>query len=233
MTEYRLGGMQEQYNQSLANGLGNLQLAAAYAAAPRVGGCTIHSLLHASAATHERPFQIWGYDVINFQMDEDLHPRFVSTPVSEAFNLLWRIAQGDVLQSSSSNPLLFTVATRDGRALRLLVINRAARPESEKDVRPNTWSWSDSAEALAKESEKGDTFAATITLPPDVQVKGDVRVFSLGESNKLSDRSVDPGTLNVHEVKVKATTVKNAIQGRQLRCIVTPHSATLFEMTVN
>jgi hypothetical protein len=231
MTEFRLGGMQEQYNQSLANGLGNLQLAAAYAAAPRVGGCTIHSLLHASAATHERPFQIWGYDVINFQMDEDLHPRFVSTPVSEAFNLLWRIAQGDVLRSSSSNPLLFTVATRDAHALRLLVINRAAKPESEKDVRPNTWSWGDSAEALAKESEKGDTFAATISLPAEFHVSGDVQALSLGESNKLSDRSVDPGTLNVHEVKVKATLLKDAIHGQQLRYTFPPHSATVLELS--
>ncbi len=229
MTEFRLGGMQEQYNQSLANGLGNLQLAAAYAAAPRVGGCTIHSLLHASAVTHQRPFQIWGYDVINFQMDEDLHPRFVSTPVSEAYNLLWQIAQGDVLRSTSSNPLLFTVATRDAKSLRLLVINRAARPESEKDVRPNTWTWGDSADSLAKESEQGDAFDVTITLPGEFQASNQVQVMSLGEKEKLSDRSVDPGTLNVHEVKVHTRTVSGMVKGNRATYQFPPHCATLLE----
>jgi hypothetical protein len=58
-----------------------------------------------------------------------------------------------------------------------------------------------------------------------------VQVFSLGESNKLSDRSVDPGTLNVHEVRVKVTTLKDTIHGQQLRYTFPPHSATVLEFS--
>jgi hypothetical protein len=191
---------------------------------------TIHSLLHASAVTHKNPFGIWGYDVINFQMDEDLHPRFVSTPVSEGFNLLWKLARGNVLRSKADNPLLFTVAARDGHTLRLLVINRAARPASPTDVEPNSWGWGDAAKALASASEKGDSFDATISLPPDVKAIGSVRVFTLGAGEKLYDRSVDPGTLNVHEIKIKSSTLSPGVISHEIHCTLAPHSATLLEI---
>lgn len=228
VTEYRLGGMWEPHNQALANGLGNLQLTAGWAAAPRVAGSTIHSLLHASAVTAKRPFGTWGYDVINYQMDNNLQPRFVSTPVAEAFNLIWRLARGDVLATQTSDPLLFCVATRERDALRLLVINRAAKPENPADITAGNWGGKETAADLAHASEKGDEFHAKIGFPADFTASS-YRVFTLGEREKLSDRSVEAGGYAVHEIKVRSSEIQKMTPGQSFECPLAAHSATLIE----
>jgi hypothetical protein len=220
ITEYRLGGMHELYNQSLANGIGNLHFTASLLAAPRVGGTTIHSLMHASAVTRgnpdtagqPRPFGIWGYDIINYQMDNDLQPRFVSTPVAEAFNLLWKLAQGDVLQSSSSTPQLFSVATTQDKVLRLLVINESVRTDSDGP-------------------ESGETFQATIALPTGISTSKNISISTLGARQPLAMRSVDPNTFNVHEAKVKHDTLITKPAANEFEYAIPPHAAVLFEIT--
>jgi len=231
-TEWRLPAMQERYNKALANGIGHLHLLAGFVGAPRVGGACIHSLLHGSRVTRgkkgvkPRSFNIWGYNIVHYQADDDLRPRFVSTPTSEGFNLIWKLACGDVLEVKSSSDLLFPVATREGRKVRLLVINKAARPLRPEDVLPNKWGWKGAAIQLSKDSEKGDRFRVTITLPGEFKTGPYVNVYTLGESELLSDYSADPGTYDVHEIKMKSARI--AFSGK-LKYTFAPHSAVLFE----
>jgi hypothetical protein len=109
----------------------------------------------------------------------------------------------------------------------VLAINRAAKPQAANDVLPNTWLGG--AEELAKASAAGDSFHATIKLPADFAANPIVHVYSLGESETLGTRSVDPGTFTVHEVKVKSKSL-NASEEHQFEYTFAPHSAVLFEL---
>ena len=234
ITEYKNGGMHEMYNKALANGIGNTLLLASFVAAPRVGGATHHSIIHGSHVTRgsknrrPRPFNVWGYNVIHYQADDDLEPRFVSTPAAEGFNLIWKLARGDVLATKSSTKFLYAVATRDTDTLRLLVVNRAAKPEYPNDVSPNKWGWGAATE-LAKASEKGDRFHATIVLPKNFLPAPRTKIHALGESERLADYSADPHTYNVHEIKVKSAVA--AVTGPKFQYTFAPHSVVLFEFT--
>ncbi|MFA5865763.1 MAG: hypothetical protein WC975_13905 [Phycisphaerae bacterium] len=237
LTEYRLGGIYEPYNKAMANAIGTLRVLAGFVGAPRVDGACIHSLLHGSHVTRKDqslgkiPFQAAGYNVIYYLADDDLAPRFVGSPVAEGFNLIWKLAQGNVLESKSSNRMLFSVATRQGSTLRLLVINKAAKPEKASDVLPNTWGWETSAKALAAASQSGDQIHTVISLPAGFPPQSTVKIYMLGETERLADFSVENGTFDrVHEIKVKSKI--HPVQGNKVHYTFAPHSAVLFEFVL-
>jgi hypothetical protein len=112
----------------------------------------------------------------------------------------------------------------------VLIVNRAAHPEDPAEANAKNWSGS-AGETLARASEKADRFDATIRLPEELDVTSAAKVWTLGEAERLSDRSVDPNTFNVHEIKVRRKPPL-ALAAHELRYTLSPHSAVLFEVAV-
>lgn len=234
-TEYRLGGIFEPYSKALANAIGTLRLLGGFVAAPGVGGACFHSLLHGGHVGKEdseigkQPAGMAGYYLIYYLADRDAPRKFVGTPVAESFNLIWKLAQGDVLQTNCANDMIFAVATKDDKKLRLLLINKAAKPKDAEDVFPNKWGWENCAKQLIIASNaRGDRFPVSITIPNEFKVSTTVKVFSLGENESLDAYSVTPGTYGkITEVKIKTGAVE--FNGSKLNYVLLPHSAAMFE----
>ena len=234
ITEFSQGGVNEPYRKAIAGGLGNLHYLLGLINADRVDGSAFYTLLHNSAHTETSGYDTWGYDSIEYEADPNISPRFTSTPLSEMYNLVWKFARGKVLSCSSSKTRVNAYATQDGDKLRVIVFNEYDKPESADDVLVNIWGapFNGTIEQLCKDSQAGDMWNLTLTIPSHLTSVNDVNVYSFGDEaiDTLASTSVAYSGHDVHELLLSEETID--CNGSQLNYILMPHTVAMFEFNL-
>ena len=237
-TEFKLGGMLEGHVKALAGGLGNLRFMAGMLASPNVGSASLFNLLHGShvALSANRGYENWGYNTIDYcaEPDPNFYPRFANTPLSEGWNIIEKLANGDVLASTSNKSRIMSVATTDGNTLRVLVFNGYAQPEDEFDAVPNFWgSWAtEYINSLVADSASADRFLMTMNLPSgfDPAPAGTVSTLGTPDVDTLDTRSTS--YFSVYQLKIQSKPFNvNTVDG-SIEYELAPHTAYLFEIPV-
>ena len=238
-TEFKLGSLLEAHVKALAGALGNLRLMAGMIASPNVGSASLFNLLHGSRVTlYDRGYDNWGFNVIDYcaeaNPDPNFYPRFANTPLSEGWNIIEKLANGDVLASTSNKGRIMTVATTDGNTLRVLVFNGYAQPEVEFDVVPNFWGgWAtEYINSLVTDSASADRFLMTMNLPSgfDSAPAGTVSTLGTPDVDTLDTRSTS--YFSVHQLKIQSEPFDVNMVDGSVEYELAPHTAYLFEIPV-